>query len=67
MFEEYCPAHQSRVLLSTSRIEALRNTPAGVVVAWRCWCGHRGESVRQQGRQDPQVPHTPPPELRQAC
>jgi len=67
MFEEYCPAHQSRVLLSTGRIEALRNTPEGVVVVWRCWCGHRGESVRRQRGQGQQVPPAPVPELKQAC
>lgn len=42
MFEVYCPSHGCSVLLTTGRIEALRNTPEGPVVVWRCWCGTRG-------------------------
>jgi hypothetical protein len=44
MFEAFCPSHQSSVLLSTSNITAIHNTSEGVVVAWRCWCGHAGET-----------------------
>jgi len=46
MFQVFCPDHHSRVLLSTGRIEAVRNTADGVLVEWRCWCGHRGRSIR---------------------
>jgi len=42
MFEVFCPAHRSRVLLSSSRIEAIRNTPEGPILDWHCWCGARG-------------------------
>ena len=55
MFEVYCAAHRGRVLLATSRIEAIHNTAKGPLVAWRCWCGARGSlrggtaSVRRQG------------------
>jgi hypothetical protein len=45
MFQVFCPDHQARVLLSTGRIEAIRNTAGGVVVEWRCWCDHRGRSL----------------------
>jgi hypothetical protein len=45
MFEVFCPSHEARVLLGTGRIEAIRNTPDGVVVEWRCWCDHRGRSL----------------------
>ena len=48
MFEVFCPSHQARVLLSTGRIEAVRNTAAGVVVEWRCWCDHRGRSLGER-------------------
>lgn len=51
MFEEFCPAHGSRVLLTTSRIEAIHNTPDGVVVVWRCWCGHLGRTDRRDHRE----------------
>lgn len=44
MFEVFCPSHQSAVLLSTSHIKAVHNTPEGVVVSWACWCGHAGET-----------------------
>jgi hypothetical protein len=42
MFDVYCPEHGAPVLLDASRIEAIRNTPHGPVVDWRCWCGARG-------------------------
>jgi hypothetical protein len=45
MFEVFCPSHQTRVLLGTGRIEAMRNTAEGVIVEWHCWCGHRGRSL----------------------
>jgi hypothetical protein len=45
MFQVHCPAHRSRVLLTTRRITVLLNTGAGVVVQWRCWCGHVGRSL----------------------
>ena len=44
MFEVFCPSHQSAVLLSTSNIKEVHNTPEGVVVDWACWCGHVGET-----------------------
>lgn len=46
MFEVWCPSHESRVLLPASRIVALRNTPVGPVLHWRCWCGTTGRLVR---------------------
>lgn len=46
MFEVWCPSHESRVLLPASRIVALRNTPVGPVLHWRCWCGTTGTLVR---------------------
>ena len=46
MFEVYCPSHRSRVLLSPSRIEALHNTPDGIVLDWCCWCGEHGTTAK---------------------
>jgi hypothetical protein len=46
MFEVFCHAHGSRVLLDSSRIESVRNTPQGPVLDWRCWCGEHGSLVR---------------------
>lgn len=42
MFEVFCPEHGTRVLLTIARIEKLHNTPAGIVLEWRCWCGTVG-------------------------
>jgi len=42
MFDVYCPGHRARVILDTSRIEAMHNTAEGPMVDWRCWCGARG-------------------------
>jgi hypothetical protein len=51
MFEIFCPTHNSQVLLDGGRIERFRNTTAGPVVDWRCWCGTRGSLLR--GRSSP--------------
>jgi hypothetical protein len=42
MFEVHCPCHQARVLLTNSAIRRIENTDHGVLVHWRCWCGHEG-------------------------
>lgn len=42
MFTTTCSHCDSRVLLDTSRIEAVVNHPAGIVVRYRCWCGADG-------------------------
>jgi hypothetical protein len=45
MFDIYCPSHQARVLLGPRAIEALENTPDGIVLHWRCRCGARGTEL----------------------
>ena len=50
MFEVFCPSHQSAVLLTSNHIEALHNTPEGIVIAWRCWCGQVGETDNTKRR-----------------
>lgn len=42
MLTPYCPLHRTRVLLSYSDLERILNTPAGIEVTFRCWCGYRG-------------------------
>lgn len=44
MFDVHCPGHGTRVLLGPRSIEALENTPHGVVLRWRCRCGATGTS-----------------------
>lgn len=68
MFAEHCPRHGARVLLSPSRIEAIHNTPAGVVVTWRCWCGHVGRTDHRTVAAPTPTP-TPlrPATMSQAC
>lgn len=43
MFEIDCTACGRHVLLWPNHIESLDNTDAGIVVYYRCWCGHRDE------------------------
>lgn len=50
MFEVFCPEHGTRVLLTITRIEKLWNTPAGIIVDWRCWCGTAGRLYKTNGR-----------------
>lgn len=42
MLAPYCPVHRSRVLLSFSDLEGIRNLPEGIEIRFRCSCGHRG-------------------------
>lgn len=43
MFEVFCPEHGREVLLTTRHIERISNTPVGVIIEWRCWCGATGK------------------------
>jgi hypothetical protein len=52
MFEVYCPAHRAHVLLTTSRIVLLSATAEGLVIDWRCWCGHHGRSIEGRTRRN---------------
>ncbi len=45
MFTVDCPAHRSEVLLSETRIRALKRVATGLQMEWECWCGHRGASL----------------------
>lgn len=45
MFEVYCPAHGTAVLLSIGRIEHIHSTPRGLALDWRCWCGQVGRTI----------------------
>jgi len=42
MFSVHCSRHGGSVLLPEHHIESLRNTVAGIEVAWVCYCGHHG-------------------------
>jgi hypothetical protein len=42
MFTVFCPTHDAEVLIWTSGIDAIRNTPRGIEVVYHCTCGHRG-------------------------
>jgi hypothetical protein len=44
MFDIYCHHHGSRVLVGPRAIDALVNTPDGVVLHWHCYCGARGST-----------------------
>jgi len=42
MFAPYCPIHESRVLLFSDNIEAIRVEDDGMVLDYRCNCGYHG-------------------------
>lgn len=42
MFSVYCPGHREIVLIWTSGIEQIVNTPEGIEVRYHCTCGYRG-------------------------
>jgi hypothetical protein len=42
MFDAYCSKEATRVLLGPRNIIDLHNTSAGIVVYFRCRCGHPG-------------------------
>jgi hypothetical protein len=52
VFDVVCPTCATRVLLTPRRIESLENTPDGIVIRWRCWCGTGGEL--RTGRSQPE-------------
>jgi hypothetical protein len=37
-----CPRHRTKVLLFTHDVTAVRTTPRGIEVHYRCFCGHEG-------------------------
>lgn len=49
MFSIHCHTHRTRVLLGPRGIESLDNTPDGVILHWRCYCGARG--TQRYGRE----------------
>ena len=42
MFAIFCPRHEARVLLSAASILALHTTARGLMIRYRCTCGHEG-------------------------
>jgi hypothetical protein len=45
MFAAWCDAHDSRVLVTPSQITEIENDDGGIVVTFRCACGHLGTWV----------------------
>lgn len=45
MISGHCPRHGRQVLVTTSAIEAIDNTPSGFVVRWHCTCGERSSTL----------------------
>lgn len=42
MFSVHCEHLGEEVLVTTSDIRSIRNTDAGILVEYRCWCGRTG-------------------------
>lgn len=49
MFTVFCPRHDADVLIWPSMIDGVRNTSAGIEVAYHCTCGHSGTWVTGRG------------------
>ena len=49
MFTIHCPRENAEILLGPRRIERLDNTDHGVVLHWRCYCGHTGSTPYHGG------------------
>jgi hypothetical protein len=45
VFDVFCERHGTRVLLTATNIRSLANGSRGIVLRWRCHCGHEGEWV----------------------
>ena len=45
MFTVHCSGHGGPVLLSERAITRLVNTPHGIEMHWRCFCGTEGVEV----------------------
>jgi len=53
MFSVRCEGHGAEVLLTDQHIEAVTHGEDGIVVNWKCYCGHRGSFVTGRGRRSP--------------
>jgi hypothetical protein len=42
MFDAWCDGHDARVLVTPGQIRAIDNHDDGIVVTFRCTCGHHG-------------------------
>ena len=45
MFSVHCPRHGADVLVGTRVITGIENRRSGMIVRWRCTCGHEGAFV----------------------
>ncbi len=52
MFSVHCPRHGAEVLIGTRAITGIDNRRSGMIVRWRCTCGHEGAFItgRAAGR-----------------
>jgi hypothetical protein len=50
MFDVVCSGCGKHQLLTSRRIRGLLPSPAGVVVAYECWCGHVGQWLATEER-----------------
>ncbi len=50
MFSVHCPRHGTEVLLTEDDIRSLERTDAGILVRWRCSCGHAGAHLTGRPR-----------------
>jgi|GEM_PF-6326120 len=42
MFAPFCPTHDAAVLMTRRNVVDVASGPGGMVIHWRCNCGHEG-------------------------
>ncbi len=52
MFSAFCPTHDATILMTQRNAIGFENTHNGVVIHWRCNCGHEGTLDRNGSHAD---------------
>jgi hypothetical protein len=60
VFTVWCDESKSEVLLTSRHVRGVRNTGAGVLVAYRCWCRADGVMLTGSGAAAERSGHLPP-------
>jgi len=59
MLSAYCPRHEATLLFSTSSIVSMKNTPLGIEIVLRCFCGEHLEVLTGRARITPGIEDQP--------
>jgi hypothetical protein len=53
MFDVFCSREGARVLLGPRSVRSIQRTQLGIVVGYRCYCGHEGFELFADGARPP--------------